>query len=305
MQLSITFLGTGGSWPTPERNVSSVAVKRGKEILLFDCGEGTQRQLQRSNLSYMQITKMFVSHFHGDHILGIPGLLQTMQLNDRKEKLDIFGPRGTKKLVEQLLSISYFEPAYEVVPHDLRDREVLKFEGYSIHVRRVMHLVPTLAYALIEDKRPGRFDKEKALELSIPEGRLFGKLQRGESITLADGKVILPNQVMGPARLGRKITISGDTLPCKALVGLARKSDVLLHDATFADDFSERANQYGHSTAKQAAMVAKAAKVERLYLVHLSPRYRTPAPLIEGARSVFENSFVPDDLSQIEIKLKD
>jgi ribonuclease Z len=305
MQLTITFLGTGGSWPSPERNVPAIAIKRGKEVILFDCGEGTQRQLQRSNLSYMQITKIFITHFHGDHILGIPGLLQTMQLNDRKEKLYIYGPRGTKKLMDQLVSLSYFEPSYEVIAYDLRDKEILKFEGYSIHTRKVLHLIHTFAYALIEDKRPGKFGKEKALELGIPEGKLFGKLQRGESITLSSGKVITPSQVMGPPRKGRKITISGDTIPCKALLKLARESDVLIHDATFAEDFAEKANQYGHSTAKQAALVAKEAKVEKLYLVHLSPRYKNPAPLIDEARSVFEKSFVPDDLSKIEVRLKE
>jgi ribonuclease Z len=305
MQLSITFLGTGGSWPSPQRNVPAIAIKREKEVILFDCGEGTQRQLQRSNLSYMQITKIFITHFHGDHILGIPGLLQTMQLNDRKEKLYIYGPKGTKKLMDQLVSLSYFEPTYEVTSYDLRDKEILKFEGYSIHIRKVLHLIQTFAYALVEDKRPGKFDKEKALELGIPEGRLFGKLQKGESITLSSGEVITPSQVMGPPRKGRKITFSGDTVPCKALVKLARRSDVLIHDATFAEDFVEKANQYGHSTAKQAALIAKEAKVEKLYLVHLSPRYRTPTPLIEEARSVFEESFVPDDLSKVEVRFKD
>jgi ribonuclease Z len=302
MQLEIIFLGTGGSWPSKERNVQSIGLKRGSEMILFDCGEGTQRQLQKSGYSYMQISKIFISHFHGDHVLGIPGLLQTMEINGRKEKLEIYGPKGTKNLVSLALKFSPFRLSYRLVVNELKDSDSVEFEGYRIYARKAVHIIPSIAYALVECERPGKFNKNEALQLGVPEGRLFGKLQRGESVMLENGKKITPKMVMGPPRRGRKITISGDTLPSKTIVELARNSDVLIHDATFAEDFRDKANEYGHSTAKQAAMIAKEAQVKSLYLVHISPRYRNPAPILHDAKTVFENSFVPSDLSVIEIK---
>jgi len=168
-QLSIIFLGTGGSWPTVKRNVSSVAIKRGSEVILFDCGEGTQRQFQKSNLSYMQISKIFITHFHGDHFLGLPGLIQTMQLNDRYKPLHIYGPKGIIELVSQLLSLGYFRPGYKIFPREVNDGDVLDFDGYKIHIIKVEHGVPALAYSLKEKMRPGKFNKPKALELGIPD----------------------------------------------------------------------------------------------------------------------------------------
>jgi ribonuclease Z len=183
-QLSIVFLGTGGSWPTIKRNVSSIAVKRGGDTILFDCGEGTQRQFQKSSLSHMQISKIFITHFHGDHFLGLPGLIQTMQLNDREKSLHIYGPRGMKELTSQLLSLGYFKPSYRIVSHEVKDGDTLDFDGYAIHVVKVKHNILALAYCIEEDKRPGKFDKPKALNLGIPEGPMFSRLQKGESITL-------------------------------------------------------------------------------------------------------------------------
>jgi ribonuclease Z len=303
-QLSIIFLGTSGSWPTVKRNVSSVAVKRGSEILLFDCGEGTQRQFQKSNLSYMQVSKIFITHFHGDHFLGLPGLIQTMQLNDRDKPLYIYGPTGIIKLTQQLLSLGYFRPAYEVITQEIGDGEVIEFDDYAVRALSVKHNVPTLAYSLEENMRPGKFNKPKALELGIPEGPLFSKLQHGETITLKNGKEITPKMVLGPHRQGRKIVISGDTRPYDKLIDFSKNADVLVHDATFDSELEDIANEYGHATAYQAAEIAKKAKVERLFLTHISPRYLDPLVLENDAKKVFKNSSVPKDFQEFEIKLK-
>ncbi len=303
MQLFIHFLGTGGSWPSVARNVSAIAIKRGGEILLFDCGEGTQRQLQKSALSYMQIKKIFITHFHGDHFLGLPGLFQTFQLNDREEPLHIYGPPGIKALVNQLVHLGYFAPAYEILSHELQGGDAILFEGYAIKCMFVNHSVPTLSYSLEENMRPGRFNKRKALKLGVPEGPLFRRLQRGEKVEV-DGKSITPKMVLGEPRPGRKITISGDTVPCNALISFAEKSDVLIHDATLDSSFKGKANEYGHSTVRQAGEIAKKARIEKLFLTHISPRYKNTDVLEKDAREVFPNAFVTYDFMEVEVKLK-
>ena len=303
-QLSIIFLGTGGSWPTIKRSVSAVAVKRGSETILFDCGEGTQRQFQRSNLSYMQISKVFITHFHGDHFLGLPGLIQTMQLNDRDKPLYIYGPKGIIKLTQQLLSLGYFRPSYEIDAYEIGDGDVIDFDDYIIRALSVEHNVPTLAYSLEEKMRPGKFNKPRALELGIPEGPLFSKLQHGETITLKNGKKITPKRILGPPRQGRKIVISGDTRACSKLIDFSKNADVLIHDATFDSTLEDTANEYGHATAFQAAEIAKKANVERLFLTHISPRYLDHHVLENDAQKIFKNSFVPKDFQEVEIKLK-
>ncbi len=303
MQLYIYFLGTGGSWPSSERNVSATAIKRGGEILLFDCGEGTQRQIQKSALSYMQITKIFITHFHGDHFLGLPGLLQTLQLNDRKEELHVYGPQGMDKLLYQILHLGYFTPAYNVIAHELKGGDAVHFDGYTVRCTDAVHNVPALSYTLEEDSRPGRFNKKRALELGVPEGRMFGRLQRGQAVEV-DGRTITPEMVLGEPRPGRKITISGDTAPYEAFIEFAKGSDVLIHDATTDSSLKEKANEYGHSTARQAAEIALKAGVEKLYLTHISPRYRDAKPLEKEAREVFEQSYVAHDFMEVEVKLK-
>jgi len=303
-QLSVIFLGTGGSWPTVKRNVSSVAVKRGSEIILFDCGEGTQRQFQKSNLSYMQISKIFITHFHGDHFLGLPGLIQTMQLNDREAPVYIYGPRGMNELTSQLLSLGYFRPSYNIISHEINDGDTIDFDGYVVRALQASHNVPALAYSVEEDKRPGKFNKPKALKLGIPEGPLFSKLQHGQSVTLANGKKITPDMILGPSRIGRKIVITGDTKPSAKLVDFSKDADVLIHDATFDSELEEIAGQYGHTTAYQAAEIAKKAKVEKLFLTHISPRYNDYRVLEDDAKKIFKNSFVARDFQEIEVILK-
>lgn len=303
-QLRIIFLGTGGSWPTVKRNVSSIAIKRGSEIILFDCGEGTQRQFQLSNLSYMQISKIFISHFHGDHFLGLPGLIQTMQLNDRDRPLHLYGPKGMEELTDKLLTLGYFRPSYRIIAHDLNVEDTIDFEGYSIHALKVKHNVPSLSYRLEEHPRPGKFNKPKALELGIPEGPLFSKLQRGQSVTLCNGKKITPDMILGPSRKGRRIVISGDTKPCEEMTVFSKDADVLIHEATFDSELEGIAKEYGHTTASQAAKIAKEAGVEKLFLIHISPRYLDYHVLENDARKVFSRSFVPKDFHEVEVKLK-
>jgi len=303
-QLKIIFLGTSGSWPTIKRSAPAIAIKRKGEVILFDCGEGTQRQLQKSKLSYMQISKIFITHFHGDHFLGIPGLIQTMQLNDREIPLHIYGPKGMNKLVSQLTSLGYFTPNYDIISHEIDEGSNLDFNDYSINVLRVKHGVPTIAYSLEEKMRPGKFNKPKALKLGIPEGPLFSKLQRGETITLENGKKIKPNMVLGPSRKGRKIVVSGDTRPVEKMIDFAKNADVLIHEATFDSSFEDISSDYGHSTAKQAAIIAKKANVDKLLLTHLSPRYLDSSLIQKEAKDVFKNSYAVKDFQEIEVKIK-
>jgi len=303
-QMSILFLGTGGSWPSVKRNVSSVALKRAGEIILFDCGEGTQRQFQKSKLSYMQISKIFITHFHGDHFLGLPGLIQTMQLNDREFPLHIYGPKGMIKLLNQLLSLGYFKPNYEIIGYEIDGGDVLEFKGYKISVMRVKHGIPALAYCFEEDMRPGKFDKTKALELGIPEGPLFSNLQKGKIITLNHGRKITPDIVLGPPRKGRKLVFSGDTKPINEMINFAKNADVLIHEATFDSELKDLSSDYGHTTASQAAEIAKKAYVDKLFLIHISPRYNENNVIEEDAKKIFKNSVVPKDLYEFEIKLK-
>jgi ribonuclease Z len=303
-QLSILFLGTGGSWPTLKRNVSSIAIKRGREIILFDCGEGTQRQFQKSDLSYMQISKIFISHFHGDHFLGLPGLIQTMQLNDREEDLNIYGPKGIVDLVKNLKTLGYFKPAYRIFSHEIGNNSTIKFHDYSITAIKVKHKITTLAYCLEEHNRPGKFNKQKALSLGIPEGPLFSKLQRGKSIKLDNGKQINSDMVLGSPRVGRKIVISSDTKPCKKLIDFSKNADILIHDATFDSELQEIANKYGHSTAAQAAEIAKQAEVKELYLTHISPRYLDHKLIENDARKIFKKSFITKDFQTVDVKLE-
>ena len=303
-QLHIIFLGTGGSWPTVKRNVTSIAIKRGSDITLFDCGEGTQRQFQKSNLSYMQISSIFISHFHGDHFLGLPGLIQTMQLNERTHPLHIYGPKGMKQLGSQLFTLGYFRPSYKIILHEITDGDTIEFHGYTIRVLKVNHNVPALAYSFEEHLRPGKFNKPHALELGIPEGPLFSKLQRGNTITLKDGTQITPEMVLGPPRNGRKIVISGDTKPLPTMISFSQHADVLIHEATFDSELEDIAADYGHTTAYQAGEIAKKAKVDSLFLVHISPRYLNHKTIEEDARKVFKKSYVPKDFQEVEVPLK-
>ena len=279
-----------------------MAIKTHGEILLFDCGEGTQRQLMRSSLSFMGITKVFITHFHGDHYLGLAGLLQTMALNGRTKDLEIFGPMGTEQLVTILERISYYSRTYDLVLHEMKENQRERFDGFSITAIRLDHSIPAIGYLFEEDDRPGKFDVNAAKVLGIPPGPLYNKLQGGEEIVWND-KAIDPSMVMGPSRPGRKICIAMDTKPLLGLPERIRGFDVLVHEATADQTLESKANKFGHSTAAQAATIAKEADVKRLYMIHISPRYRDPKPLINEARAIFEESYLPSDLEEFEVPL--
>ncbi len=227
-----------------------------------------------------------------------------MQLNDRDTPLHIYGPKGMGDLVSKLLTLGYFKPHYKIIAHEINGGDLLDFDGYKIRAMKVEHNVPALAYALVENMRPGKFNKPKALELGVPEGRLFSKLQKGEAITLENGTKITPNMVLGPPRKGRKIVISGDTIPLESMIDFAKHADVLVHEATFDSELEDVSQEYGHTTAFQAAEIAKKAKVDRLFLTHISPRYLDHRVLENDARKAFKKTIVPKDFQEVEVRLK-
>ena len=295
MDLSVFFAGTAGSMPTQRRGLPAILVRRGADRILFDCGEGTQRQLLRS-VGLLDLTEIFITHFHADHWLGLPGLLKTFDLRGREVPLTIQGPRGLKDLLSIMARASggVSFPLYVV---ELEPGELLERDGYGIVPVPVSHRGTAFAYVLVENARPGVFDPRRAVELGLTPGPEFGRVQRGETVNN-----VSPEQVMGPTRPGRKLTISGDTRPCDALRVAASGSDVLVHEATFAIEDAERAHLTGHSTASQAAGVARDAQVKMLALTHFSIRYPI-ALLREEAREIFPNTVLPRDFDTIEIPL--
>ncbi len=302
--MKVVFLGTGGTYPSKIRNVTSIAVQLPGEVVMFDCGEGTQRQLMRSSVSFMRIKKIFISHLHADHFLGLPGLIQSMSLNGREDPVSIYGPSGTKRNVDSMLALGYFKSGFGVVTRDLRPGDRLDFGAYEVRCVEAEHSIPSLAYSLQERPRPGKFDLNRARKLGVPEGPLFRRLQEGASVRLG-GKTIRPSQVLGPPRRGRKLVYTGDTKPSRKIIQLSKNADLLIHDCTLDSTHSTLASDFGHSTAKEAAQVAKAAKVRALYLVHISPRYEDHTVLEKEAREVFANSFVANDLDEYAVKFGD
>jgi ribonuclease Z len=302
--MQIVFLGTSGSWPTPKRNVSAIAVKRGPEVLLFDCGEGTQRQFMQSSLSFMQVSRIFITHFHGDHFLGLPGLIQSMNFFGREAPLEVYGPQGTQRLVADLLSLGYFAPAFPVDAKELGPEGEIDGGEYVVRAFEAVHTVPGLSYVLEEKPRAGRFSLEKAQGLGIPAGPLYSRLQDGETVTI-HGKKITPAEVLGPPRRGRKVVYTGDSMPSPTLVQRARGADVLIHDATSDAALEEKANRYGHSSSRQAAEVAKEADVRLLVLTHLSPRYEDPATILNDAKAIFDRVLLAEDFTEIEVPYPD
>jgi len=306
MSLHVVFLGTAASIPTIARALPSVVVKRKSEVLMFDCGEGVQRQMIRASVSFHRKMKVFISHMHGDHVLGLPGLLQTMSLLDRQHKLDVYGPVGIKAFVEAIRDTVQFVLTFPIEIHEVRDEGVIcKEKEYEIKAARTDHVIPSVAYALIEKPRPGRFDPKKAEAFGVPEGPLWSRLQRGEKVKTPGGHVVKPEQVVGAPRPGRKIVYSGDTRPIESLLRLAEGADLLIHEATFDDELLDKAIEDGHSTPSQAAETAKKAKVKRLILTHLSSRYKNAQPLLEQARKIFSNVDVAEDFMKIEVPLLD
>jgi ribonuclease Z len=303
--LTVIFLGTGGSIPTPKRGLSAVAIRRKNELLLFDCGEGTQRQMIQAGVGFHRKTKLFVTHMHGDHVLGLPGLLQTMSLLDRTKKLEIYGPQGIKAFVEAISQTVRFFLTFSVQVSEVESGLVCEEKEYEVYAAQSDHMDHSLAYALIEKPRPGRFHIEKARELAVAEGPLWSKLQGGSSVKLPSGRIVKPEMVLGHPRPGRKIVYSGDTGQSENLVKLAENADLLIHEATFDDELMERAVEDGHSTPSIAAETAKKAGVKRLVLTHISARYKDASLLLEQARKVFSNTDVAQDFLRLELPLSE
>jgi ribonuclease Z len=300
VDLDVVFLGTSASAPTAQRSPAAVLVRRGGERLLFDCGEGTQRQLQRSSVGLPDLEEIFLTHYHADHFLGLPGMLKTFALRGRDETpLTVYGPAGLRELFKQLQPFVGRLP-YPVGLVELEPGETVPHHEYEIEAFSADHGVAALGYALVEPERPGRFDVAIADELGVPEGPARGRLQGGETVELDDGRTVTPAAVLGEPRPGRKVVISGDTAPSPSVVQAAYGADLLVHEASFLADEAERARETNHSTAAEAAEVARLARVRLLALTHVSPRYFGPE-LADEARAVFPETVVPRDFDVIEV----
>jgi len=301
MDLSVAFLGTGGSVPTARRATASLLVMRGGERMLVDCGEGTQRQMQAS-VGLVQLDRIYLTHFHADHYLGVPGLLKTYDLQDRERPLTVYGPPGLRELFGALQRIMG-RTRYEVELVELDPGAAIAHDGYEIRCFRVEHRTTAYGYALAEEARPGRFDPALASRLGVEEGPAFGALQRGEPVQGSNG-VVQPPDVMGEPRPGRKVVISGDTAPCLATLEAASDAELLVHDGSFAEEEAQRAAETGHSTAGQAGALAREAGVKLLALVHVSSRYNVGA-VLEEARAEFPAVIAPRDFDLVEIPFRE
>lgn len=300
--MQITFLGTSSAVHSNERNHPSIAIKAFGETILFDCGEATQKQMISSNISPMKVSKIFITHYHGDHILGLPGLLQSMSLNGREAKLTIYGPKGLDKVKNAIYSLGYCAIEYPVKFIEIDSGIIEDNEEYFIQAERVRHNVPTLAYSIEEKKKP-RFLREKAIELGVPVGPAFGRLHNGEEVEV-NGKIIRPKQVLGEPRKGAKITYSGDTKPCEEMIMLARDSTLLIHESTFVEEDKLNAEEHAHSTSVDAAYIARESNSKKLILTHISTRYTKEYEdkMLNEAREIFENTELAYDLLEVEVK---
>ena len=299
MDLDLVFLGTSASLPTAQRAPSALLLRRGGERLLFDCGEGTQRQLLRSEIGLVDLPEIFLTHYHADHYLGLPGMLKTFSLRGRELPLTIYGPSGLHDLMRALRRI-FGRLSYPIELRELEAGEELERPDYRIAAFAADHGLAALGYAVQEDARPGRFDVATADSLGVPAGPERGRLQAGEAVTVADGRVVEPGDVLGPPRPGRKVVLGGDTAPAATVRRAASGADVLVHEATFCEDERERARETLHSTAAEAAGLARAAGVGLLALTHVSSRYFGPEVARE-ARAVFRNTVVPRDFDAVEV----
>jgi ribonuclease Z len=299
VDLDVVFLGTSGSAPTAQRATSATLVRRGGDRLLFDCGEGTQRQLLRSDVGLVDLEEIFLTHYHADHYLGLPGMLKTFALRGREVPLTLHGPAGLRDLLGTLRRV-FGKLTYPVEAVELDAGSVIARNGYEIRAFAVDHGPQALGYVIAEHPRPGRFDVSLADSLGVPAGRERGALQRGEAVVIADGATIRPEQVLGPSRPGRSVALTGDTAPASSVVDAATGVDVLVHEATFCVDERQRARETGHSTAGEAALVAQEAGVRLLALTHISGRYFGGEAAAEASQ-LFPATVVPRDFDTIEI----
>ena len=303
--LSITFLGTGAATPTLERNVAGLAVQRQGETLLFDCGEGNQRQMMRYGVGFA-FREIFFSHYHADHLLGVTGLLRTLGLQDRTLPVTLYGPKGAQRILGAAITLGIERNKFPVEIVEVKPGDRLARDEYEIAVFETEHRADTVGYALVEHTRLGRFNPDRARELGIPEGPFWGQLHKGKTVTLADGRTVGPADLVGPPRPGRRLVYSGDTRPHLSVVEASRGADLLVHEATFGGDEMERARETGHSTASEAARVALDAGVRRLVLTHISSRYnRDATELLAEARAVFPETVIARDGMTVDVPYVD
>ncbi|HEX9861949.1 MAG TPA: ribonuclease Z [Candidatus Bathyarchaeia archaeon] len=306
MSIQVAFLGTAASVPTSERSLPAVLIQRGNEQLMFDCGEGVQRQMIKAKAGFHKKTKVFISHMHGDHVLGLPGLLQTMALMDRQRPVEIYGPEGTKRFLEGTREVLQFALTFPVEIHEIHTTGIIcSEEEYTVEATWANHVIPSLAYAFVEKPRAGKFYPDKARALGVPEGELWSKLQHDEQVKLANGRVVKPEAVLGSLRRGRKIVYSGDTKPFEGFARFAAGADLVIHEATLDDALAEKAAEDGHSTPSQAAEAAAKAKAKKLVLTHISARYADARVLLEQAQKIFKNTVVAEDFMRLELPLLD
>jgi len=306
MSLSVRILGTSASRPTVERNVSSLAIHREGETLMFDCGEGTQRQMMRWGVSFA-LADIFFTHLHADHILGVIGLIRTMALQGREDRLTLWGPQGSSRILKRAEGLGFERATFPVEIIEVAADSPIKRQGYAIVPFEVDHRnSQSLGFALVEETRKGRFDPDHARRLGIPEGPMWGQIHRGQPVTLPDGRVIQSSELVGPPRPGRRVVVTGDTRPCAATIEHSREADLLIHEATFGDEEAERAVETGHSTAREAAGVARNANARRLLLTHFSARYsRDPGDLEREAKEVFPHLVMARDGMEIDVGFRD
>jgi ribonuclease Z len=299
----VTFLGTGGSIPQTNRAPSAVAVEREGDLMLFDCGEGTQRQMMRCGTGFT-VDDIFITHKHGDHLLGLPGLTQTWTFQGRDEPVRIYCPESVADHVRGCVALAGHRPAYDVDVKPVGDGTVVRRDGYDVVAFETDHgRVDSVGYAVVEDERKGRFDRERAEELGVPPGPMFSTLHNGEAVELEDGTVVEPEQVVGEPRPGRKFVYTGDTRPTDRTVEMARDASLLVHDGMFGDDKKDRAVETGHSTAREAAGVAREADAELLALTHVSSRYSDDvSPLKTASLDEFADSFVASDGDEVVVE---
>ncbi|MDP8011720.1 MAG: ribonuclease Z [Thermoplasmata archaeon] len=300
--VKIVFFGTGGSWPSPERNLPSVGIQLDREVLLFDVGEGTQRQMMFTSISFMKISKIFITHFHGDHFLGLAGLIQTMVLNERKEKLEIYGPEDSIKQISNFLNLGYYSLSFPISIREIKSGETIDFGDYIVSAVKTIHPVTNLAYS-IKEKDKKRISQELMEKYSLNSRDVDTIIKKG-FIAKNDAKITI-DDISDGTRVGRKIVYTGDTAPCQCIVDLAKNAKYLIHESTVDSSLEEKANEYGHSSSRQAAEIAKKADAENLLLTHISPRYRSSDLKIleEEAKKIFKNTILAKDLMEMLVPI--
>ncbi|HUF12109.1 MAG TPA: ribonuclease Z [Longimicrobiales bacterium] len=302
--IRVTFLGTSASRPTVGRNVSSIVLNREGELLMFDCGEGTQRQMMRYGTGF-SLDDIFFTHLHADHFLGVIGLLRTMGLQGRQNPMRLWSPPRGASILREAVHLGVERVPFDIAIEELAPADRVRRDDYDVVAFATRHGTGSLGYALLEHERKGRFNPDRARELGVPEGPLFGQLHRGEAVNV-DGRIVRPEDVVGAPRPGRSVVYTGDTRPVRETVDIARGADLLIHDATFGEDEAERARTTGHSTAREAASVAQQAGVRRLCLTHISSRYaESPRDLEREAREVFRETVVAWDGYEVEVPYRD